>query len=658
MKIGAELSIFCFYLITSLFLGDGKQPFVDVWWALGILMMYGARYYQRGKLDLRPLPRPINLAWTGLILYYIILTQFSDSVGYSITATIRLIEAYLVYVMFMTITSERAITLFVKGLLFTGVIATLASFMFLLVPSWASFLPPMNLLYATYGHNHLADLLLMIFPLLIVQLQHKQSKSSWFLLIFFATGMLLTFARGAWLLLTLYLLFFVVRSKNTTTRKIGLSIAAATIVVFLLVSLVSLRDSPSGASLRGAPQNNGFISRLARQVQKPSLLADGRWEYWRQAVTAIKERPSFGSGPGTFYLQSKRLQSAPSSYSWFAHSFPLETMVEVGVVGVILLSLVLIASLRRARGSPLFVPLCLILLYSFFEFNLNYAVVWLLLWAILGLSFNDKKNNHQRHQGSHRVMIGGLLVLCIFYVTYISSVALDVVGKKKLSFYIAPYIASTTKNYLEQINRDNQKFTPIEERFITKLYKKDPDVLILLAQHELVKELDPQNEEYQKKRMEFYLRNKEYGLFFEEYKSILLRKLNYKTRGLLDGIIISDQDVAPKNYELLGSQLKTDRYSLDELAKNLFLLGFSLVDAKPHVAKQLFIIARDIAPTWSYFHLALSSYYHYYEDQKELAQDVLKNCLRYEYAGDHCADVMRLSIPTLNEIKDYVLTMP
>lgn len=626
-KQHAELIIFFFFLTTSLFLGDGKQPFVDAWWSLGILMMYGVRYYQRGKLDLRPLPRAVGWAWAAILLYYVILTPFSDSAGYSITATIRFIEAYLAYLLFYTISSKRVIPLFTRGLLFVGVIATLASFVFLLSPSLAKFLPPMNLLYATYGHNHLADLLLMIFPIVITQ-------SSWLLLILFTTAMFFTFARGAWLLIIFYLLFLVRRSKNITTRRVSLFVAAATVGAFLLVSL------------RGIP------------TQKPSLLEDGRWEYWRQAVEAIKERPFFGSGLGTFYLQSKRLQAAPSSYSWFAHSFPLETTVEVGIVGAILLSLVLVASLGRARASLLFASLLLTLLYSFFEFNLNYASMWLLFWAMLGLSFNDKKNNHQKNWGSRGLAVGGLVVLCVFYVSNISSVMLDVLGNKKLAFYIAPYIVSTTKNYLEQTGRDNQNLSSIEERTILTVYKKDPEVLTLLTQHELVKELDPQNEDYQKTRMEFYLSHKEYGLFFEEYKSILLRKSNNQTYGLLDGIIISSQDVAPKNYELLGSQLKTYRYSSDELAKNLFLLGFSLVDAKPLMTKRLFIFARDLAPTWSYFHLALSSYYHYYEDQKELAQEVLKNCLRFEYAGDHCADVMRLSIPTLEEIKDYVLTMP
>lgn len=349
-----ELVLFFFFLTTSLFLGDGKQPFVDVWWALGILMMYGVRYYQRGKLDLRPPPRLIGWAWAALILYFVILIPFSDSAGHSITATIRLIEAYLIYVMFATIASETTIKWFTKGLLFVGVVATLASFVFFSLPSLARFLPPMNLLYASYGHNHLADLLLFVFPIAIIQ--------PWLLLILFAVGMTLAFARGAWLLLIFYLLFLVWRSKNRTMRRVGLFIAAATTAVFLFVSLTSIRGIP----------------------QKPSLLEDGRWEYWRQAVEAIKERPLFGSGPGTFYLQSKRLQAAPSSYSWFAHSFPLQTTVETGVVGLVMFLFLFWNVFRKSKRSPLLWGTVLVLAYSLYEFTLDYAVMWLLLWAVFG----------------------------------------------------------------------------------------------------------------------------------------------------------------------------------------------------------------------------------------------------------------------------------
>ena len=202
---------FFFFLLVSLFLGDGKQPFVDVWWALGILTIYGIRYYQRGKLDLRPLPRPIGLAWSALIIYFIVLTPFSDSAGYSISATVRLVEGYLVYVFFSGLSrdsrnqnlSDSGIKLLscLPRALLVGVVATIASFVFLLNPSLARFLPSMNLLFANYGHNHLAGLLLFVFPVTIGLVEKKKNIWAIGALGLFIVGMVLTFARGAWILL-------------------------------------------------------------------------------------------------------------------------------------------------------------------------------------------------------------------------------------------------------------------------------------------------------------------------------------------------------------------------------------------------------------------------------------------------------------------------
>ncbi|MBI4065123.1 O-antigen ligase family protein [Candidatus Gottesmanbacteria bacterium] len=643
------LSIFFFFLTTSLFLGDGKQPFVDAWWALGILMMYGIRYYQRGKLDLRPLPRSIGYAWISLILYYIILIPFSDSAGYSITATIRLIEAYLVYVMFATISFEKTITLFTKGLLFVGVVATLASFVFLLAPSWTSFLPPMNLLYATYGHNHLADLLLFVFPVAIGVVEKKRTVVSVGLLALFTIGMLLTFARGAWILLVFYLLFLVWRSKNVIARKVGLFVAAVIITTFLLVSFA------------GIP------------TQKPSLLADGRWEYWRQAVEAIKERPLFGSGPGTFYLQSKRLQEAPASFSWFVHSFPLQLAVETGAVGFLIFAFLFYSLLRRIKTtSPLLTGAALVFAYGFYEFTLDYTVMWLLVLAALGALTEHRALASFRVRLNTISVAPALGVLILFYLSSVGSLGASILGYPKLAFLFAPHDENAVKVFLGKQKKKEVSEAGSYIPMITFYHRRHPDILMRFAQnyndaqntmaareyYELAKYRDPYNEEYQRIREKFYLHTGEFWLFFNEYKSIIYEKHPDQNPNSFNEIVFANEDIAEGPRAMLNSQIQINSYSHDETSINLFLLGFALVDTNPLATKQLFTVARDISPTWSYFHLALSSYYHYYEDQKELAQDVLKNCLRYEYAGDHCADVIKLSIPTLNEIKDYVLTMP
>lgn len=655
----SELSIFFFFLTTSLFLGDGKQPFVDAWWALGILTMYGVRYYQQGKLDLRPFPRPIGFVWMALILYYIILIPFSDSAGYSVTATIRLIEAYLVYVMFVTISSEKTTALFIKGLLFVGVVASLASFIFLLFPTLASFLPPMNLLYATYGHNHLADLLLPIFPLVLDSRNPNffDSGNRWrrVIVLVYVIGMLLTFARGAWILLILYLLFFAVRSKNTTTRKIGLSIAAATLVVFLFVSLVSLR---------GVPQNGGFMARIARQVQKPSLLEDGRWEYWRQAIEAIKERPLFGSGPGTFYLESKRLQARPSSYSWFAHSFPFEVTVETGVVGLLILTLLLSVVLshtikkiitqkhNNVPATPLFWGAILVFMYGLYEFNLDYAVIWLLVWAILGVLAKNDGQENGRSRNSEFMSITALAVVVLFYLMSMSSVASSVYAQNSAwSFLLAPFHAEQTKKYLKLLEfshwerlrwlRETVSFfhqrDPLVRLELAILEEKEQDLFNAQEDYRLVAYGDPKNSEARFAYIKFLFRNNDRKKYFKELCRMGKELLSQAYQISMEEVCKTTQpESALAKLPDVSLVQPNENHLRQYLAKVFYTIGAVLADRDPVGAERMLTASRNIDPWLSYYHIELASYYYFFLKDYVRARKTLQYCTLFRYAKEHC----------------------
>ncbi len=626
IKHHTELFIFCFFLTTSLFLGDGKQPFVDVWWALGILTMYGVRYYQRGKFDLQTLPRPIGIAWAVLILYYSILTPFSDSAGYSITATVRLVEAYLMYVMFVTISSERTIGLFIKGLLFVGVVATLASFVFLFVPSWTSFLPPMNLLYAAYGHNHLADLLLFVFPIAIGNIG---------LLALFTIGMLLTFARGAWIILVGYLLFLFLRKKDTRVKAIALVGAAALVVALLLLSIVSTNRTVVGI-FQKAPQ----VSRL---LQKQSFLEDGRWDYWRQAIEAIKERPLFGSGPGTFYLESKRLQSRPNFYSWFAHSFPFETMVEVGLVGFSLFFVLLYLVFRRVNTSPLLWGTILVFMYSFYEFALDYTVVWLLVWAALGAL---TKHNIQRPAYS-KIAISALMVLALFYVSSIGSLGASVLGNKTIAFFLAPHNESAAKD--------------APSSFTVSFHKKNPEVLFATraTDCEQVMALDRYNQNLQQKCLSALLEagktNRVGSALYLLGKTILPKALWWRL-SLED--LTSDAAIKHINQKLLQDTLYSTDQKDDGYAKLMYYLGLQAINEDPLLTKRLWVLARDISPGWSYYHIELASLEAWIFNDITSARRRLVWCAELKDPRAHCLYVLTHAIPSVGSQKDFIAAIP
>lgn len=469
-KIGM-IAVFLFFFVSSLFLGDGKQPFVDVWWALGILTMYGVRYYRRGGFDLQSLPRSIGTLWIGLIVYYAMLIPFSDSAGYSISATIRLIEGYLIYVLFYAVAqdsrnqkilysgNQQTIEQFTKGLLFVGVVATLASFVFLINPSLARFLPPMNLLYANYGHNHLADLLLFVIPLTMGLVEKKKTLWSSGALVLLVIGMIFTFARGAWILLVLYLVIRFIHHTNGRGKKICLAVAAIVVLVFLTTSLVSIF---------GSPQKHRLLQPINAFIYKPPLPSDNRWEYWRQSLEAMKERPVFGSGPGTFYLLSRRYQSAPSTWSWFSHSFPLQTAAETGLVGLTLMTTLFWYVFWRAQRGPLLTGTMLLLAYGAYEFVFDYASLWILFWAAVGLLTQSTRDLNDNIIKRNIAALVCLIILIIFYSSSLISQLAKIFNVPKVAFYSAPYLIDAVRP------------NPIgrwESRLIRIMHSRNPDAI-------------------------------------------------------------------------------------------------------------------------------------------------------------------------------------
>jgi hypothetical protein len=86
-----------------------------------------------------------------------------------------------------------------------------------------------------------------------------------------------------------------------------------------------------------------------------SVSGNGRADYWRVALDAYADDPVLGSGAGTYELSWNR--ERPTAFdARDAHSLYVETLAEVGPVGVLLLAVALAApffALRRARREPL-----------------------------------------------------------------------------------------------------------------------------------------------------------------------------------------------------------------------------------------------------------------------------------------------------------------
>lgn len=646
-------AVFFVFLIISLFLGDGKQPFVDVFMALGILLSFGALWYQRGPP--RQLPSKIFILWLITIAYYIVRAVFSDSAGHSVSAITRMIQAYLVYQLFYSLSSPRQVQKFAHGLLLVATIATGAAFVWLLLPPLIAWLPLMNLLFATYGHNHVADLLLMVIPLALFLFLEKPNKKTTVLLILFMAGMLFSFARGAWIVLAVFffLSWFGLRRKKTR-RPLVLVGAAAFVVVTLGTIFLSL----------GKNQAKPPGSLLIRQLFKPPLWQDLRFKYWKQAVLATRERPWFGSGPGTFYLESKRLQEAPLSYSWFAHSFPLQAVVELGLVGVAPLfflllyqGLIFIKYFKSADGpwQSLFWGLVLVFVYSWFEFNLDFLTIWLLFWATAGLLLGSIKETGGQ-AGRQWVIYLCLFVLALFYLSSLGSMVADSFLKNEdLALTLAPYNTDLALKYARN------KPLPL---WVMALHRHNSEVIA--AQAEIQDSPDLYHEAIVWDRLNFDYRAgylaalgrrgswakftaalRDTGLvFLPEEASSRVDKINFSSALLIS--FYTPQTLEP---------LKNARRPQTAMAKFYYGLGLSVLPQDYRLTENLWLLSSLAAPEWSYFHLELASL------RKELgnpigAQTALEVCRRSEAARSNCDRFTVFSLPPVGSWTRLIQATP
>lgn len=389
--------LFFFVLFILIFLGETKQPAVDVVGAGGVIaIVLYAKYYLKKQ---RELSRVQTVAWTGLLLYLVIRSIFSDDIGYSVFTTVRYIGAFFIYQTFYCYFDLKDIKPFVHYLLGFCVISLITAVVWTCFPFLQNAVPRMNLLYPAYGHNHVVDILLFGLPAAIILAIHTSKNQYKILATVLLIGVIFSMSRAAMALVGVFVIvlfgFCVITKKINHTYRVlcmlsGL-IAVSTIAVFYI-------------------GENNLLSHIGIELRKSSVFLDSRYGYYQQAIAAIRERPFFGSGPGTFYLQSLRLQRLPQTYSWFAHNFYLEQLVELGVVGCALLLFVFGSVARLVRQGlkaqknniysiVLTAGIGLSLIYGFFDISLNFLVVWLLCWACLGIlniadgSLQTKKHN-------------------------------------------------------------------------------------------------------------------------------------------------------------------------------------------------------------------------------------------------------------------------
>ncbi len=165
----------------------------------------------------------------------------------------------------------------------------------------------------------------------------------------------LTESRGTWLALVAGMgvaLLFEPRTWRLPARLRRLALAAGAVVAVLAVATaVLLAAGRATDAFRGTSPS----AEAALRDRLLSVSGSGRDEYWRVASEEYRHNLALGSGAGTYELYWNRLRRTIYG-ARDAHSLYLETLAELGPVGLVLLLAALgvpLLGAYRARGRPL-----------------------------------------------------------------------------------------------------------------------------------------------------------------------------------------------------------------------------------------------------------------------------------------------------------------
>jgi O-antigen ligase len=163
-----------------------------------------------------------------------------------------------------------------------------------------------------------------------------------------------TYSRGAWLALAAGGLAALALTMPRMSRRVAV---AAALVVICAGAIVLVRvGGPSGAIREFSSAAPSVKAGGGRRLL--SLSGSSRAQYWHVAWRDYEQHPWLGSGAGSF--QRRWLRSRPANLPVLdAHSLYLETLAELGPVGLGLLAALLalpVAAGVIARRQPLAAP--------------------------------------------------------------------------------------------------------------------------------------------------------------------------------------------------------------------------------------------------------------------------------------------------------------
>lgn len=596
-----------------------------------------------GKNRFLKFPFWLIFSWLFFLIAIAISTIFSTSQIFSIPAFFQLLAVFLFFNLFLLTSSKESLKHGAWLILAISLILCLLSFYHLL-PQIEKPASGMNLVYATYGHSHLADYLILVIPFaLTLFLTAKKGQPKLLfggLLTFYLINFVLTFSRGAFLVLPLVilLLIFLLKPQKVSERLISWLLVVMPLGLLLLILIFSLSSFGIDAKL-AQPQHW-----LVKQIVKPEFQAK-RIDYWLQAWKGFRARPLFGFGWGTFEIVALRFQRETAGWSNFTHNWYLQTLAEAGIfallgfVGFLFLSLRrLWKSIKKSQKDPLLIggfgAILASSLHSLVDYDWHFPAIFLTFLFLLAnlVSWEKKRENNLKFNKFYH---WGLITLSFLVFVFGWSQAIGEYfyqkGDYQKTLLISPWPAVRVQQIGNKLfEKDFAQGEKIGQRILS-MSKQDPSMHYWLAEKYYYYQGNLQ------KAAEYYQKAIEYNPLG-----------NYRLYQRLGEIYIKigQKEKKEELYQFFSQNLDKVKVEKEDksLAKTLYQIGQDyLKEGKKEETLFWWQKASAWAPWWSYFYIEVANLYIELGDLHK-TEEVLNNCLNFDYPKEHCQEYLdRLS---------------
>lgn len=436
-----------------------------------------------------PLKKEVDKKLVFIIFFFLFFSAISmlSSVSFSLsifvfTRYVLLFSFFLLFLSFDFKESEKKF--FLQFLLFSGIFLAAISFLFFLFPHLGRMVPGMNLLFSSYGHNHIGTLFLLLAP--IGQYFYLKERKNIYLFTSFILYVFIILSFGRVLIFLSFLqillfLLFLIREK-VSKKLIFLHLA---LLVFLFTSLCLyffLQHTPF-CKMGEFPYKG--------QICKSDFSFNIRSFYWEQGWLGFLDKPLFGSGLGTFETVSYKYRQIPELWSSYIHNDYFQMFVEGGVfVGVSFL-LFLFFTLKKVvyslsfkeKESLLGISLLSFLGDIFFDYNFNFfflALIFLFLCVLLYKE--DKYDRAYPVKNLIKTLTFFLVGICLVVSLYATVDGLNYLKKENISFQIFPYFHWHSLIYLQ-----SDKLSLEQKESLSGIYSYSPSF-----HRKLLTQLDPE----------------------------------------------------------------------------------------------------------------------------------------------------------------------